>query len=108
MPVPPRLPTGQELYDAIMGHIDSDLTTANVQEMSKPQSGETPEQVEARKKRYTLAFERYEQAYEGYMATLHEQVTRYCVQARRQAEVNDRTQEAGILDQLSSSFLQAV
>lgn len=103
---PPKIPTGKEIYDAIMGHIEPELTSAGVAAAAEAFKKETHEQQEARQKRYELAFERYEQAYQGYMATLHSQVQRFRKSSFDQVEMEDRSQDAGFLDQISTSMFQ--
>ncbi len=105
--LPPRIPTGKEIYDAIMGGIEPELTTEGVKLVTEKYKNETPADRDLRKHRYELALERYEEAYEGYMATLHSQVLRYRKSSFDEVEVSDRRQEGGLLDRLSQSFLQA-
>ena len=107
LPQPPKIPTGQEIFDAIMGHIEPELTSAGVKALPDLYKNETPEQKGARQKRYELAIERYEQAYEGYIATLHTQVRRYAAESYRHVEMTDRRDEGGFLDQLTHQILAA-
>ena len=104
-PVPPKIPTGQEIFDAIMGHIEPELTTEGLKATVETYKNETLEERKVRKQRYELAFERYEQAYEGYMATLHTQVTRYRRDSFKNAEMEDRQEDAGLMDQLTNNIL---
>jgi hypothetical protein len=106
-PEPPRIPTGQELFDAIMGRIEPELTSTAAAQVAEKYKSETAEERKVRMQRYELAFERYDQAYEGYIATLHTQVGRYRQESFQHVELKDRNQEQGVLDQLSNMFLQA-
>ena len=103
---PPKIPTGQEIFDAIMQHIEPELTTEGLKTVDAKYTGEAPAAKEARRKRYTLAFERYEQAYEGYMATLHAQVQRYRRESFDRVETEDRTREDGVLASLGQHMLK--
>ena len=105
-PAPPRIPTGQELYDLIMGQIEPDLTTENVKQLSRLYKDETSEQLTQRRKRYDVAVERYKQAYDEYVATLRAQVERYKRQAFDHAEIQDRGVENGFLGALHQSILK--
>ena len=105
-PVPPKIPTGQEVFDAIMGHIEPELTSEGTKMLDERYKNETPEELDTRKKRYVLAYERYEQAYEGYIETLHAQVMRYRHESIVQVEVEDRMEDAKAIDVLSKGFLQ--
>ncbi|MSR87463.1 hypothetical protein EXS70_04845 [Candidatus Peribacteria bacterium] len=106
-PTPPKIPTGKELYDALMEHIEPELTSEGSKLIEEKYKGETPENKAARMQRYDLAFERYEQAYHDYMDTLDTQVVRYRREAFSRSELEDRKQEEGLLDQLSSLFEKA-
>lgn len=103
-PAVPKIPSGQEIYDAIMAYIEPDLTTAGSQQLKEKYKAETPEQFKARKKRYALAYDRYAQAYEGYMNMLNAQVDRYRRDSFAYAEVEDRAEEGQYLQQLASLF----
>jgi hypothetical protein len=60
-----------------------------------------------RKQRYELAFERYEQAYQGYINTLQAQVERYRRSSFDQVEMEDRKEDEGLLGKISQSILAA-
>jgi hypothetical protein len=103
----PHIPTGQELYDAIMHEIEPELTTEGVKHIAETYKHETPHERYERKKRYILAFERYKQAYEGYIQTLQAQVDRYRRASIQEAEIEDREQEEGFMDMIHSAILKA-
>src|SRR3989338_10631299 len=94
----PSIPTGQELYDLIMGNIEQELTTEGLKTIAAKYANETTEEKYERKKRYDLAFDRYAQAYEGYIGTLQAQMERYRKQSFQHVELSDRTSEAGFLE----------
>ena len=106
-PARPVIPTGQELYDSIMGHIEPDLTTEEIKTLATKYEQETPEQTAARKKRYELAFERYAQAYEGAIETLQEQVERHRKQSFDHVELKDRTEDMNFLAHLEQTLFHA-
>jgi hypothetical protein len=103
--LPPKVPTGQEIFDAIMGHIEPELTSEGLKTIPAKYKGESREDLQRRKQRYELAFERYEQAYEGYMQTLHSQVARYRRESFTNAELEDRRDDNRALGQLGSAIL---
>lgn len=117
MPVPPPLPpgsvarptipTGRELYDIIMVEIEPELTTANLETLEDRYKGESSDEFAKRKERYALAMERYQQAYQDYIETLQVQVERYRKATFEKVEIEDRTNEQGVLDHLSSIFAAA-
>jgi len=102
---PPRIPTGQELYDQIMAHVEPELTTEGLKTLEDKYKGETPEQFTERKQRYAQAFDRYDQAYSGYLATLQSQVNRFRQASVDQVEMEDRANENDMLQSLSKNFL---
>jgi hypothetical protein len=106
-PSPPAIPTGQELYDALMGHIEPELTTEGQETLAEKYKGETPEEQEERKKRYELAFERYEQAYQDYIQTLQAQVERYRRNSFQHVELEDRVEEEGLLGRLQDAIFRS-
>lgn len=101
---PPRIPTGQELFDAIMGYIEPELTTEGVKTLDAKYKNETPDQQLERRKRYARAYEQYEKAYQETMETLHAQINRYSRVSFEQMEQGDRTDEESTLNSLSQAF----
>lgn len=106
-PQPPKIPTGRELYDALMSHIEPELMSGMVETLEETYKNETPENRALRMKRYALAFERCQTAYDEYMETLDTQVNRYRRSAFAHAEMEDRAQDEGLLNQLGNFFQQA-
>jgi hypothetical protein len=104
---PPRIPTGQEIFDIIMSHIEPELTSEGLKAIDAKYASETPEDKQARRKRYEQAFVRYEQAYQGYMATLNEQVQRFYRQSFTHIEQEDRQREGGDLSAIEAQLFQA-
>ncbi len=107
-PSPPKIPTGREIFDAIMGHIEVELTTEGLKTIAEKYKNETHEDLEARKKRYAAAFERYEQAYMGYMDVLHSQVLRFRKESFTQVEMEVKGKDQAALENLSQQFQTAV
>ncbi|MDO8649449.1 MAG: hypothetical protein Q7R81_06750 [Candidatus Peregrinibacteria bacterium] len=105
LPPPPRIPTGRELFDAIMGYIEPELTSEAVKTLDAKYANEAQTDFETRKKRYLLAFERYDQAYMGYVETLQAQVERYRKEVFKKAEVQERSHEEGLMDQMLGAML---
>ncbi len=101
---PPRIPTGQELYDLIMAHIEPELTTEGLKNLKEKYKDENPEQLASRKQKYQVAFDRYEQAYQGYLATLQTQVDRFYRASFAQVEVEDRQYESATMQSLQQSL----
>ena len=103
-PAPPTIPTGRELYDALMAHIEPELTSAQAKTLTEKYKGETPDQHAARMQRYELAFERCQQSYDEYMQTLDTQVKRYRKEAFTHAETQDRSRDENVLTKFGNFF----
>lgn len=101
------IPTGQELFDSIMAHIEPDLTSENLKTLDQKYAGETEDETWTRKQRYELAFERYEQAYSGYVETLQAQANRYRKQSIQKVELEHREKESGFLGTIEQAIFQA-
>jgi hypothetical protein len=106
LPQPPRIPTGQEIFDTIMEHFEPELTTEGWKDLDGKYAGETADHKEARRKRYEVAFERYEQAYEGYMATLRAQVQKFKRASFDHVEAKDRIRDATAMSGIQKRILK--
>lgn len=100
----PAIPTGQELFDWIMGQIEPELTTAGVKTLAAKYKDETPEQQLARRKRYELAYKRYDEAYTKTVDVLQAQMMRYRRSSFDEVEQESRAREQARLQTLSSAF----
>lgn len=98
-PARPAIPTGRELYDMLMAHIEPELTTEGRKKLAETYANETPENKAKRMKRYALAFERCEKSYQEYLETLDTQVARYRRDVITHAEICDRNDEDGFFNQ---------
>lgn len=78
-PVPPLPPSGETLYNAIMGTIEPELMFPQITTLTALYAQESPEQRRARAVRYRKAFEEYEKRYRkqrDWMATQTKTYTR--------------------------------
>ncbi len=106
-PARPQIPTGQELFDALMGHIEPELTSEGVKKLAATYKNETPAEREARMRRYDAAIRQYDKAYADYLATLDKQVDRYRRGAFDHAEYEDRKRDDAALGAFDLYFAQA-
>jgi hypothetical protein len=106
-PSPPAIPTGRDVYDQLMAHIEPDLTTANAKTLMEKYKDETPDQRASRMKRYELAFERCDRSYNEYLQTLDTQVGRYRRDAFSHAELVDKSGDDSLLSGFTALFQQA-
>ncbi len=88
-----------------MLHIEPELTSEGVKLAEEKYKNETPEDRTARMKRYQLAFERCNDAYTDYMATLDTQVDRYRRESFQFVETQDKKEESSAIDTLTA-FIQ--
>ena len=104
IPPPPRIPTGKEIYDSIMGEIEPELLSDNLPKLKEQYPDETPEQKKVRAALYNKAFAEYDKKFSLYMAELHGQVTHYRKQAVADLETRDRTEEQSKMQAMESFF----
>ena len=99
-----RLPTGQQVYDALMGEIEQELLAGRVQ---GEHPDETPEQREARNQKYLDAFARYDRAFAALAAELRQAVDACRKTAKKRPirpkrEVDEETDPTGALPDVLS------
>jgi hypothetical protein len=97
-------PTGQQIYDTIMGWIEPDLVTAALPLVAEKYKNETPQEKKERTDRYALAYEAYDKVYAVWSQRLGAAVAAYRRAALQGAEQESTTEESGILSQLESSM----
>ncbi|MBT3835219.1 hypothetical protein HOF56_03130 [Candidatus Peribacteria bacterium] len=74
---PPVIPSGQEIYDLLMGKIESDLLSKNLDGLEEKYKNETPEEKEERKNRYNKAFAQYHKELDEYLAGMNQKIVEY-------------------------------
>ena len=100
IPEPPKIPSGEEFYDAVMSEIEPELVSSVIPTLSEKYKNETEEEKQKRCDRYNKAFEDCYKRYALFIADLNQQVHRYQKQAMRSAEEWNRSQELVTLDEL--------
>jgi hypothetical protein len=106
-PAPPRVPTGQELFDMLMEHIEPELTSVGSKKLPQTYKDETPAEREKRLRRYDRAFQQYDKTYNDYMNTLDKQVDKYRQNAFAHAEMEDRKRDDDYLHSFDLYFAKA-
>ena len=66
------IPTGEEIYNQLMAKIEPVLMTSEIPSLQERYKDETPEQKDARTKRYDAAFAEYEKQYAQYATELQD------------------------------------
>ena len=103
-PAPPKIPTGRELYDALMGHIEPELVTDASKLLDEKYKDETPEHHAARMKRYEAAYKKFDEEFSGFMADVNAEVrtSKRETLAAKEAAAQQSDQQA--LTSLESAF----
>lgn len=103
-PAPPKLPSGREIYDWIMGQIEPELMSSALTLLKQKYTNETSEKKEARRIRYNQAFAKYYEMYQAYIEDMHARIRRYHREAMRSLEEHDRQREEQSLNDLAASL----
>lgn len=100
------IPTGVELYDAIMGEIEPELTTSQLLLLKKKYAKETAQEGKERHARYNRAFALYERCYQEYTADLDVKSAACQRTARKLADKHTKLEqshaEQNLLDAIDS------
>ena len=91
--VSPDIPTGPQLFNAIMGTIEPELTTEGMKTLKEKYKNETPADAGKRKLRYQKAFAQYDEAYAKAIAALQSQQDQYRRASFNRLENDDRASE---------------
>ena len=103
--VAPSIPSGQEIYDRIMGTIEPELLSQELPLLTDKYADETADAKKRRLARYARAFSAYDDAYGAFAADTSQKVHAYRSQAFALEESNDHRRDKGVLQKLESSFV---
>lgn len=98
------IPTGREIYDALMSAIDMELVTDNIPHLDEKYEGESSEERKKRYQRYQQSYEKYDAAFKGWIGSLRGAVDAYRHDALRSAEAVSAEEEAKELSQLETQM----
>lgn len=107
IPTPPSVPSGHDIYDAIMKTIEPELLSSELPLLSQKYGQETGEEKAARMARYAKAFAQYDQAYETYITHLRQQVREYRHASFKWAEEETNGKEDAVMNQLEHQMLSS-
>ena len=99
-----RIPTGDELYNMLMGGIEPDLTTDQLPLLDQKYQGEIPEQAKIRAERYEKAFAEYDRQLAAYLAHLEAKVREYQATARKSLENEEHEKEERALSGIEDAI----
>jgi len=98
------IPSGTDVYDALMGDIDLDLVSVNLPRLDAMYPNETPAEHDARMKRYAAAFEKYAIAFNNWTANFQIALAAVRHETLKLAEKNSRNEEEKTLSTLEIQF----
>jgi hypothetical protein len=104
MPEGFRFPTGEEIYDGIMGKIEPELLNANLPHLDEPYAGETEAEHAARYERYSRSFATYKTEYQKWVGNLRHAVSVYKQAVMHAAEGAEMEQETELLKHLEEEI----
>ena len=106
LPKPPKIQSGREIYDSIMGQIEPELVSSSIPLLRKKYANESQEDKAARRKRYNDAFAKYDEMYEAYIADLDARIHRYKHESMKSIEEYSRNREEHTLEDLSAAMFK--
>ncbi|PIQ76450.1 hypothetical protein COU78_06385 [Candidatus Peregrinibacteria bacterium CG10_big_fil_rev_8_21_14_0_10_49_24] len=101
------LPSGTEIYDALMSAIEPELLSANLPSLEEKYANETLRQKKEREMRYQKAFAAYDKAYKGWIADLSSAVEAKRRDAYEVAEEETKHKDEALLGDIESQFNSA-
>ncbi len=104
IPQTPIIPSGRDIYDAIMKNIEPELLSNELPFLKQKYGSENGEAKTARMARYAKAFTKYDEAYEAYMAQLKEQVRTYRHMSFKWTEEQVRGEENVAMSELEKQI----
>lgn len=102
-----KIPSGEEVYNGIMGRIDPDLLTTVIPTLDAKYKGESESARTARLERYKKAYEEYDKQYAAWEQEVRALVARARREALQSAEKKERVKEEHILQNLDSQMAVA-
>jgi len=94
----------EQVYDMIMGEIETDLLLANIPLLDAKYSGETPDDHEARMERYQAAYKRFDSELQKFMDEVNGSVRSSQIKSLKEREQQDRQAEQDALQSITSAF----
>lgn len=94
-----------EIYDAIMGRIEPELTSAQIPTLEEKYKNETTEEKMARDARYAAASEEFDRQLTAFNAAMSQKVRSSHREAMGSLEQKHRDDEANVMTTIESSLL---
>ena len=103
-PTMPALPDPRDLYDSLMNAIEPELVSYVLPTLAEKYKSESPSEAEARAKRYSAAFEKFDTAMRAYMEKLNQSIREYGRKAAASIEGIERSEEARVMNDMDSQI----
>lgn len=94
----------EEVYDMVMGEIDTDLMLANISLLEETYRNETPEQHESRMQRYAVAYKKFDIEIAKFMIDVDNKVRTTQRKALQEKENAAQKDEQNALNSIASAF----
>lgn len=105
IPQAPVVPSGRDIYDAIMKNIEPELLSSELPLLKQKYGDEAGDVKAKRMARYAKAFAKYDEAYETYMTHLRQQVREYRHASFKWVEEETNGKENAVMNQLEQQML---
>jgi hypothetical protein len=102
-----RFPSGQEIYDALMGQIEPELVSGNLNHLDDRHPGETPEQRRARYRRYDECYAAYDRTFNAWKEKVSTAMSAYRKIVLGKAQQKASVEDAAKLDTIDSQMKAA-
>ena len=103
-PAVPKIQGGEEVYNMIMGDIESELTLDNLPKNEEKYASETLEQTKMRAQRYKDAFIEYKKRYAEYKLKQDDEVRAYGRDVMKATENNFAAKDESAMLDLESAI----
>ncbi len=94
----------RDVYDMLMMDIEPDLMTDALPLLDAKYANETADEKKARKERYKVAYKKFDQVFAEFMNEIESSARATEREAFRKKEAASRTEEAEMLNSLTSAF----
>ena len=99
-----HIPSGDELYNRLMGGIEPELMTDQLPLLEERYRGETPDDSKQRAKRYEQAFAEYDRQLRAYMDALTVKLRSHQRIAMSSAELGAKAEEEDAISAIEASI----
>ena len=101
------MPSGMQIYDALMAKIEPELLHANLESLDAKYKDETPADRSVRYKRYSKAFTAYKKAFKQWTKELNKAVKVYKTALLKAVEVMAKSDQDAALQMLEAQIQSA-